>query len=301
MSDDKPRPPRAPDTTREDLKPVAPPRVLGPACLVVLYPPGPDMGRRLALDKDELVLGRENECDFAIESDTVSRRHARVHREGGDWELEDLQSTNGTYLNDALVKRSPLGDGDLVRIGAAIFKFLSGSGIEAAYHEEIYRMTIVDALTGAHNKRFFLDFLERELARCARYERPLSLLMLDIDHFKRINDERGHLAGDAVLRGLSRRLLARVRKEELLSRYGGEEFAIVLPEADVGSARDTAEKFRALVAAEPFEYAGQPIPVTISVGVAGTRGEALDPLALIESADQKLYEAKRGGRNRVAG
>ena len=131
-----------------------------------------------------------------------------------------------------------LRDADFVKIGAAIFKFLSGAGIEASYHEEIYRMTIVDALTGAHNKRYFLEFLEREIARCARYRRPLSLLMFDIDHFKAINDKHGHLTGDYVLREMSRRLLGRVRREELLARYGGEEFAAVLPETDLTGARD---------------------------------------------------------------
>ena len=131
---------------------------------------------------------------------------------------------------DVPVQRSHLRDSDLVKIGSAIFKFLSGSGIETAYHEEIYRMTIVDGLTGAHNKRYFVEFLEREIARCSRYGRPLSLLMFDIDHFKQINDVHGHLTGDFVLKELARRLLARIRKEELLARYGGEEFAVVLPE-----------------------------------------------------------------------
>ena len=165
-----------------------------------------------------------------------------------------------------------LRDADFLKIGAAIFKFLSGAGVEASYHEEIYRMTIVDALTGAHNKRYFLEFLEREIARCARYRRPLSLLMFDIDHFKAINDKHGHLTGDYVLREMSRRLLGRVRREELLARYGGEEFAAVLPETDITGARTFGEQIRRLVGDQPFEYEGDTFPVTVSVGVAHRRG-----------------------------
>ena len=269
--------------------------------LVLLYPPGPDMGKRFTLDRDEVVLGRGSDCDVQIDRDSVSRRHARVFRVGEQWMAEDLQSTNGSYVNDVPIQRSPLRDGDFLKIGAAIFKFLSGAGVEASYHEEIYRMTIVDALTGAHNKRYFLEFLEREIARCSRYGRPLSLLMFDIDHFKQINDTHGHLTGDYVLKEMSRRLLGRVRKEELLARYGGEEFAAVLPETDHDGAVHVAEEFRQIVANEPFEYEGDVIQVTISLGVSTLHGENIDPGAFIKRSDENLYQAKRTGRNRVVG
>src|SRR4029078_13575900 len=167
-------------------------------------------------------------------------------RTGEIWSVEDLQSPNGSYVNDVPVTRSVLRDADFLKIGAAIFKFLTGTGVEASYYEEIYRMTIVDALTGAYNKRYFLEFLEREIARCARYRRPLSLLMFDIDHFKAINDKHGHRPVDSVLRELSRRLLQRGRREELLARYGGEEFAAVLPETDLNGARTFGEQIRRL-------------------------------------------------------
>ncbi|HLU67037.1 MAG TPA: GGDEF domain-containing protein, partial [Kofleriaceae bacterium] len=209
------------------------------------------------------------------------------------------------------IQRSPLRDGDFVKIGSAIFKFLSGSGVETSYHEEIYRMTIVDGLTGAHNKRYFLEFLEREMARCSRYGRPLSLLMFDIDHFKKINDTHGHLTGDYVLKELARRLLGRIRKEELLARYGGEEFAVVLPETNHDNAMQFAEMLRRMIGGEMFEYEGDRFPVTISVGVATLDFESLsqglapppqiDPLEFIRQADANLYNAKRGGRNCVVG
>jgi len=280
---------------------VKPPTGGGESCLVLIYPPGGDMGKRFALDRDEVVLGRGSDCDVQIDRDSVSRRHARIFRVGDQWVAEDLQSTNGSYVNDVPIQRSPLRDGDFLKIGAAIFKFLSGAGVEASYHEEIYKMTIVDALTGAHNKRYFLEFLEREIARCARYGRPLSLLMFDIDHFKAINDTHGHLTGDFVLKEMLRRLLQRVRKEELMARYGGEEFASVLPETDNEGAMHVAEEFRAIVANEPFEYEGDTITVTISIGVATLHGENVDPAQFIKRADENLYQAKHDGRNRVVG
>jgi two-component system, cell cycle response regulator len=268
---------------------------------VLIYPPGPDMGKRFALSRNEVVLGRGSDCDIQVDRDSVSRRHARVFRSTDQWMVEDLQSTNGSYVNDVPVQNSMLRDADFLKIGAAIFKFLSGQGVEASYHEEIYRMTIVDGLTGAHNKRYFLEFLEREIARCSRYRRPLSLLMLDIDHFKAINDQHGHLTGDFVLRELSRRLLGRVRREELLARYGGEEFAAVLPETDLHGGRIFAEQVRRLVADAPFEYEGDRFNVTISVGLTTVEGEDIEPMTFIKRADDNLYRAKRDGRNRVVG
>jgi diguanylate cyclase (GGDEF)-like protein len=259
------------------------------------------MGKRFPLSRSEVVLGRGGDCDVQVDRDSVSRRHARVYRAADNWWVEDLQSTNGSYVNDVPVTVSVLRDGDFMKIGAAIFKFLMGASIEASYHEEIYKMTIVDALTGAHNKRYFLEFLEREIARCARYRRPLSLLMFDIDHFKAINDKHGHLTGDYVLREMSRRLLVRVRREELLARYGGEEFAAVLPETDLAGARTFGEQIRRLVGDVPFEYEGDTFPVTVSVGVACVEGEDVDVTGFIKLADDNLYRAKRDGRNRVIG
>jgi two-component system, cell cycle response regulator len=285
---------------------VVKPRVEGgEACLVLIYPPGPEMGKRWPLGTDEVVVGRGSDCDIQIDRDSVSRRHARIFRVGEQWFVEDLGSTNGSYINDMPIQRSPLRDGDFVKIGSAIFKFLSGSGIETAYHEEIYRMTIIDGLTGAHNKRYFVEFLEREMARCARYGRPLSLLMFDVDHFKALNDTHGHLTGDFVLKELSRRLLGRIRKEELLARYGGEEFAAVLPETSHEGALHFAEQVRQIVGGEPFEYEGDSFHVTISIGVSTLEGPAqestTDPAEFIRLADENLYKAKRSGRDCVVG
>ncbi len=285
-----------------EIQTIKPPEEGGEACLVLIYPPGPEMGKRFPLTQDEVVLGRGSDCDVQVDRDSVSRRHARAYRTSDGWQVEDLDSTNGTYVNDRPIKQAPLRDSDFLKIGAAIFKFLSGAGVEASYYEEIYRMTIIDGLTGAHNKRYFIEFLEREIARCARYQRPLSLLLFDIDHFKQINDTHGHLTGDYVLKEMCRRLLGRVRKEELLARYGGEEFAAVLPETDHTGALTFGEQIRQIVAGQPFEYEGDRFYVTVSVGAYTLYGRSdMAPLTFIKHADDNLYRAKHEGRNRVIG
>lgn len=273
----------------------------GPAVLVQVYPPGPNLGRRFPLSGEEHFVGRLEELDISLQEDAVSRRHARLFRGSSGWNVEDLGSTNGSWVNDLRVQKRELSDGDMLRFGSAILKFLSGDNVEAAYHEEIYRMSILDGLTGVHNKRYFLEFLEREIARSLRYQTPLSLVMFDIDHFKVINDTHGHLAGDAVLRELGRRLKPRARREDLVARYGGEEFACVLASTPGPSALKFAEDLRVLVAREPFAHEALAIPVTISLGVAELQPAQRLPEELIGRADQNLYAAKHGGRNRVVG
>jgi diguanylate cyclase (GGDEF)-like protein len=273
------------------------------ACLVHIYPSGPSMGRRYPLSSTTaVVIGRGPDCAIHIDDHSVSRKHARVEPTPDGYVAEDLGSTNGTFLNDRPVAREPLEDGDYLRVGNCIYRFLAGGNIEAEYHEEIYRLAIIDGLTDIPNKRYLLEFLARELSRSTRHSRPLSVLLFDIDRFKVINDDHGHLCGDHVLRELSARLKGVVRAEELLARYGGEEFAVVLPECSREDALAVGERLRALVAGQPFLFEDQAVPVTISVGVASTAGgEEVSAEELLGRADQQLYEAKRGGRNRVCG
>src|SRR5262249_31865300 len=207
------------------------------------------------------------------------------------WHVEDLGSTNGSYVNDLPIQNAKLRDGDFLKIGAAIFKFLTGANVEMSYHEEIYRMTIVDGLTGVHNKRYFLEFLDREMARCVRYGLPLALAMFDSAPFKRINDDHGHLTGDYVLKEMARRLATRIRRDELLARYGGEEFAAVLPETGRKGALEFGEQIRTIVGREPFEFEGDKLTVTISVGVAAVDGRRREPPQFVKLRGGNPYRA----------
>ena len=270
------------------------------ACVVHIYPTGPGMGTRYALSDTPMVLGRGNDCDIRINDHSVSRRHARIQPGADGYYAVDLQSTNGTFVNDVPASICKLKDGDYLRVGNCIYRFLAGGNVEAEYHEEIYRLTIIDALTDIHNKRYLLEFLDRELSRSARYGRPLALIMIDLDRFKNVNDDLGHLGGDFTLREVASCIKGNVRKEELFARFGGEEFAVVLPETSREGGIYVAERIRSQVEKHSFVYEGKTFPVTISVGVATTNGdETLTPNELIRQADENLFKAKHDGRNRV--
>jgi diguanylate cyclase (GGDEF)-like protein len=272
----------------------------GDACLVNLHPPGPDIGKRVPLLNTQYIVGRDSEAGFVVSRSSVSRQHARLYLDNDAWWVEDLNSTNGTFVNETRIRAQRLTDADQVRFGDAIYKFLSGSNIESAYHEAIHNMAIQDGMTGIHNKRYFLEFLEREIAVSVRHSHPLTLVMFDVDHFKKVNDSMGHLAGDAVLKDLAGRIKPRIRREDLFARYGGEEFACVLPSTALPGGIVFAEHLRTLIEERPTIFDNQPIPFTISLGVTTLHRETgVDPSGLIKRADENLYAAKRGGRNRV--
>jgi len=271
----------------------------GQDCLVVIYAPtSKQLGKRFALPMGNAQIGRGTENDVVLHSDSVSRRHARIEVRGGAYHLVDLHSTNGTYVNDELVDSQRLDRGDQIKIGDTILKFLSGADLESQYHETIYRMTIMDGLTGVHNKRYFLEQLDRELSRAARHGRPLAMVMCDIDHFKVVNDEFGHLAGDYVLKEVAQLAKSRLRPDDVVARYGGEELAFILPETDLEGGVQIAEELRQIIATATFEFEDEENDVTVSCGVA-----QLDPewssFDFVKAADAKLYEAKGSGRNRV--
>jgi diguanylate cyclase (GGDEF)-like protein len=271
------------------------------ACLVLIYPTGPGMGLRFALADQNVIIGRSPSCQIHIDNASVSRQHARIDRdEAGVYFATDLQSTNGTFVNDVPANQTIMKDGDYLKVGNCIYRFLAGGNIEADYHEVIYNLTIIDALTSCPNKRFFNEFLDREIARSNRHKRPLSVLMIDIDNFKTVNDTMGHLAGDAALKAMATLIRETIRREELFSRFGGEEFAIILPETKVEQALILAEKIRAIVENNQFEFESKRFNITVSIGVATTDG---DPPAtidqLIQQSDARLYMAKNAGRNKV--
>jgi diguanylate cyclase (GGDEF)-like protein len=273
------------------------------AYIVLIHPAEMEIGRRIQLEGERYTLGRDPDCAVPLERDSVSRQHASLVRgEGGRWRVRDLGSTNGTRVNEQLIEGEVhLKDGDQIRLGDVVFKFLIGSNVENLYHQEVYQLSVLDGLTGIHNKRYFVDFLERELASAHRHRNPLTLVMFDIDHFKPLNDERGHLGGDAVLKQLAERIRPRIRREDLFARYGGEEFVVILTITKLEGGIRFAQNIRQMIARRPFSFEGTQIPLTISLGVTTMFDEPkVDAEALIRRADERLYEAKRAGRNRVA-
>ncbi len=273
----------------------------GNDCLVVIYTKEPTLlGRRFVLDTSPIRIGRGAENHIVLEGDSVSRRHAHFEQRSGAWWCVDDGSTNGSYVNDdQIMREARLGNGDRIKIGPTIFKFLSGQDVEAQYHEEIYRMTIIDGLTQVHVKRYLLEALDKELMRARRHVRELSFLMIDIDHFKKINDVHGHLAGDYVLKEVAKHMQQRIRRDEVLARYGGEEFAIILPETNLEGGLALAEGLREKIEQSRFVFQGETIRVTNSAGAAMLDEADRASTDLIRRADEKLYEAKRAGRNRV--
>lgn len=273
----------------------------GNDCVVVIYTKEPGLlGKRFVLDKNRIGIGRGADNQIVLEGDSVSRRHAHLERRSSRWFVVDDGSTNGTYVNEEQIAREQaLNNSDRLKVGPTILKFLSGADAEAKYHEEIYRMTIVDGLTQIHNKRYLYEALERELIRARRHERPLCAVMFDIDFFKRINDQFGHLAGDHVLREVAKVIQGRIRRDEVFARYGGEEFVIVLPETALDGAGALAENLRERIAEHGFVFQGERIPVTISIGCSQLVQADKAATDLIQRADEKLYEAKRSGRNKV--
>ena len=273
--------------------------VTAPPALVVVY--GGNLGKAYYLQQDEEIIGRDLSADIHLDEDSVSRRHARIKVTHKETTVYDLDSTNGVFVNGHRVQHAALKDGDRLHLGETVLKYLSGNNTESKFHEDIYRLMTVDDQTQAFNRPYLQESLKREMSRALRYRRPLSLALLDIDQFKTINDTFGHPAGDAVLKAFVALISRNIRPSDLLARYGGDEFAIILPEADRDSALRFCEKLRGLIASNPFRFEQQTLAVTASIGLQSythTDGEKTVN-QFVAAADAKLYEAKNAGRNRI--
>jgi two-component system cell cycle response regulator len=267
------------------------------ARLIVLA--GGNVGEMYEIDP-QLVLGRGREADVRLQGDGISRKHACVRIEGEIAHFEDLGSTNGSFVNGERVVRHVLEEGDKLQIGTSvILKFTYHDELDEDFQRQMFESASRDALTQVYNKRFFLEQLDSEYAYAARHGSELSLLMFDIDHFKRINDTYGHLAGDYVLAELTRIVTPTIRIEDTLARYGGEEF-VVLSRNNPSDAAALGERLRRMVEEHTFTHDGKQIAVSISLGAACMPNTTVTTAEeLIACADKALYEAKRGGRNRV--
>lgn len=269
------------------------------AYLVVLQ--GTNVGEMHKIEGPELVIGRAVSATVRLNDDGISRRHCRVLSIGAQIIIEDLGSANGTVVNGEMIQHHPLKEGDKIRLGATTtLKFTYQDKLDESFQQQMIDAALRDGLTRMYNKKFFQDRLEAEFAYARRHKTMLSLVMFDVDYFKRINDSYGHLAGDAVLAHLARISHATIRTEDVLARYGGEEFAIICRGIALLNAGVLGERLRARVEQEIFDYQGTRLPVTVSVGVAALPEAAAKVASdLVGAADAALYEAKKSGRNRV--
>lgn len=257
--------------------------------------------RRVELDPavGRYTIGRADGCAVTLDHPRVSRQHAHVDQRDGEWWLIDDHSTNGTLVNDAPAEVRRLESGDRIQVGGTVFKYIAASDIEGQYFATIRTAMITDGLTRALTHAAFRERLDSEFRRARRYRRPLSLVLIDLDFFKQVNDGHGHLAGDTVLRDVAGMILTRVRREESLGRLGGEEFAILLPETELSGAQVLARDLQERVRAARWEVAGATVQITASFGVVSLTSAMTVPEALLERADALLYAAKDAGRNRM--
>lgn len=270
------------------------------ACLVFLS--GPLMGHSVPLSDEPKEVGRADEADIVINDNGVSRRHARFYLRDRGGYVEDLDSSNGVYVNGKRIDRfEHLEQGDKITLGTeTILKFTYHDQLDEDFQQRLLDSAINDPLTGLHNRAYFDQKLDAEFQYASRHEAPFALIMFDLDHFKAVNDTHGHLTGDAVLRQLGQRLGRAVREEDFLARYGGEEFAMICRGLGGEQAWRAAERLRKIVAAEPFVDDDVELALTISAGVAAyPELQAGSAGGLLEAADQALYRSKQKGRNRT--
>lgn len=276
-------------------------------CCLVQYN-GDQMGKRFSVEKNMNIAGRSPEASIFIDEPSVSRMHAKIFSSVGKITIEDLGSSNGTFINDEAVKqKSTLKDGDMIRLGAIILKFFSSTNMDNLIHDKIYRLVTIDVGTGVYNKRHLQNTISSEFKVARTYNQDISVIYYDLDFFKSVNDTYGHDAGDQILKESAHLVKTLIRKQDILCRFGGEEFVIILPSTSEKVATDLAERIRQSLENHVFkipqsQQSGQAIvkhQQTISMGVAGINADIKSAKELLEKADRRLYHSKQTGRNKV--
>lgn len=247
------------------------------------------------------VLGRDPACHVTVDDSSVSRMHAAIEWSGDAYHITDLESTNGSWINETRLDAPvTLAGGEMIRLGNTILKFMLALDEEAQYHAIVHELMTHDPLTNTLNRGYLIRLVERELAKCLAQGGTLSVILIDIDRFKRVNDRQGHLIGDEVLRILCKRIRPILDGAHRLCRFGGDEFVIVCPQSPLDMTVQLAEMICREIAETPFVTQSGQLKITCSMGVTSTNGESLpDVDALLGAADKLLYRAKAQGRNCV--
>jgi diguanylate cyclase (GGDEF)-like protein len=268
---------------------------------LLVHVQGTELGRVRELTKEKTLMGRSTDADLWLGDDGVSRKHARLVKVDNDFFIEDLNSANGTFVQGERVTRQKLNDGDQLQLGpAAIFRYSITDDDQRALLEQLYSTSVTDSLTGARNREYLDSLMLTELSYAERHDNDLSFVLLDLDHFKSVNDTYGHPAGDTVLVAVADAVRSQLRAEDSLCRYGGEEFCVVLRSIDLAGAHSMGERIRSVIQGLTIQHEKLQLKVTTSVGCASRR-ELPEPGAapMIALADERLYKAKKAGRNRV--
>jgi two-component system cell cycle response regulator len=262
---------------------------------------GESLGQVMLLQADEVVIGRAQTAAICVVDPGVSRHHARLVRGADNYILQDMGSAYGTYVGGQQIDEKGLVDGDIIQLGPAVmFRYSVTDADQQAMFEHLYDASVTDALTSAYNREYFDTRLASELAYARRHNAPLSLIILDVDHFKKINDNYGHRVGDQTLVSLVKVARPALRTEDVFCRYGGEEFAIILRTTDVEQAACVAERIRSIIAELRIDAADGSFGITVSLGCASLLCcESITSESLISVADRRLYVAKHSGRNQV--
>lgn len=267
--------------------------------LIVLYPQ--NQFKQIPLEKGTVILGRSSEAGIHLDDEQVSRKHCSLTFDGTTVTVQDLGSTNGTFVDGSPIDTCKLEDHNRLQIGKMVLKVDFKDASEEAFDRELYEAATMDPLTKISNRRTFMDRSLGELALARRNNYYVHTIMVDADHFKRVNDTWGHQCGDMVLKEVARILKEEKRESDLLARYGGEEFVLLLSGIGPEDAKKSAERFRQAVERHRFSWKDTIIPVTISLGLASRQGEKIGKIEeLIAECDRLLYVAKESGRNQVA-
>lgn len=270
-----------------------------PACLLVVG--GELNGTIYNLLPGESVAGRNPDCPIALDFQGISRRHFVIEVNDEGAHVQDLGSSNGTFVNNVKVEGTQLlKRGDMVKVGAIAMKYLPKGDPERLTYDKLREEATTDGLTKCFNKKYFNDSLESEVKKSKVTGKPLTLIIFDLDFFKKLNDNYGHDAGDYVLAEKARLLREHgVRQGDIFARYGGEEFCVLLPNTNLKQGFEIAERLRKLVEKHEFIYDGKRLPVTASIGVADYRQGVTNGTELFKRADSAVYKSKEGGRNQV--
>lgn len=267
----------------------------------LIFQTGFEAGRVYMLDDKQTLIGRGDDCQIQILEPDVSRRHALLDVTAEGVEIIDMRSRNGVFVNGDRVHRQWLDDQDQIRVGGVMtFKLAFLSMSEQKFLEDLFNAAVHDSLTRLFNKRYFLGVLEKRLARVMISKSPIALLAMDLDHFKVLNDTHGHPIGDKALKHVADLIKAECRDMDVVCRFGGEEFMVLLNDVDMDGSMQIAERIRASIDAQPLRHKHGTIPITASIGVALSSESNGSPDQLITLADNRLYNAKHSGRNQVS-